>query len=44
MAAALCADLACCTPEFGFSQKAIVDFSAAGMAHFSRMAGTTAAH
>jgi hypothetical protein len=34
--------LACCTPEFGFSQKAIVDFSAAGIAHWSRMTNTTA--
>ena len=42
MGAALCADLACCTPEFGFRQKAIIDFSAAGIAHWSRMTNTTA--
>jgi hypothetical protein len=32
MGAAVCWALPCCTPEFGFSQKAIVNFSAAEIA------------
>jgi hypothetical protein len=42
MAAALCWTLPCCTPEFGFSQKAIVDFSAAEIAGSNCKAGITA--
>jgi hypothetical protein len=34
--------LVCCRPEFDFGQMVIVDFSAAGIDHCSRMTNTTA--
>jgi hypothetical protein len=41
MSAALCGGLACCTPEFGFNQNKIVDFSAVEIADCNCKAGIT---